>query len=437
MRSILENKTDDMRMSHSLKKGWYPILAVGLTMVSFIMIKTGRDAVFFQEGGLRKLPLAYIWIAVASVPAAILHLGALERWGARKTRTALFFLTTLFFVPFVPFADASHPTAMTILFVFVPTIFAAVFAGAWLLASDLLEGADGKVLRTVYTRIGAASMVGGIIGGLLSKAGAVVAGPRYLIAGGAALLVATGILVFFAHRKNPVDNGAPGPDPEADAAAADIGSKQLVLLRQGYTRVLIGISALATIAALYIDFQFYATATITGNSSVQFFANFYIILNLASLVVQLFVAPRLQAHLGVVGALLLLPAALLGGAGLFSFWSIVQGRTVLRILEGGLKASIYRSMWEQVYLPINRKFRDLAKTIVDGSVQRLAEGVGSLALLIWLNSTSAPLAELDYGWITWVIIAAIILWMLLTRLLGRLGCSDVKPTEPFIRLPDG
>ncbi len=70
---------------------WYPILAVGISMVGFISIKTGRDAVFFSQGGLRQLPLVYILMAVVSVPAAIAHLEAIKRWGARKVGPASFF----------------------------------------------------------------------------------------------------------------------------------------------------------------------------------------------------------------------------------------------------------------------------------------------------------------------------------------------------------
>ena len=69
----------------------YPILAVGVSMVGFISIKTGRDAVFFTQGGIKQLPLAYIFIAIASVPAAMMHLKAIERWGSRKVRTGVFF----------------------------------------------------------------------------------------------------------------------------------------------------------------------------------------------------------------------------------------------------------------------------------------------------------------------------------------------------------
>ena len=81
-----------------MSASWYPVLAVGLSMTSFIMIKTARDAVFFQESGLRQLPLAYIWIAMAAVPAALIHLRALDRWGARRIRTALFFVAAVLFL---------------------------------------------------------------------------------------------------------------------------------------------------------------------------------------------------------------------------------------------------------------------------------------------------------------------------------------------------
>ncbi len=416
----------------------YPILAVALSMVGFIMIKTGRDAVFFERGGLRQLPEAYLWIALASIPAAMLHLGLLDKWGARKTRTRSFYAAALIFLLFAPFAEPGNRMAMLMLFVSVPIVFSAVFAGAWLLAADLLEGADSNILRRTYARIGAASMLGGIIGGLLCKVGNEILGPGGFIAGGSALLLATGGLVAFAHRKNPAQNYRSIVNAQpADEENSGLAATQAILVRQPYTRTLIGISVLATTAALYIDFQFYAGASISGNTNVQFFANFYIMLNLAALVVQTFLAPKLQEKLGITGVLLLVPSILLGGTGLFSLWTVYQGRTIMRVLEGGLKASIYRSIWEQTYLPISSKYRDIAKTVVDGTVQRLAEGLGALALFLWFAKSNQPVEELNYNWISGVIVLSVSVWIALTKRLGRLGCSDISPTEPFIRLPDG
>ena len=145
----------------------------------------------------------------------------------------------------------------------------------------------------------------------------------------------------------------------------------------------------------------------------------------------------LQAKLGLSGALLLLPAALLGSSGVFAVLTIVHSRTILRMIEGGLKASIHRSMWEQVYLLIARPYRDMAKTVVDGAFQRLAEGLGSLVLVLWFATSHKPVEQLNFSWILWVIMAAMVLWLGLTRYLSHLGCSNLTPTEVYIRLPDG
>ena len=426
---------------------WYPVLAVGVSMLGFIMVKTGRDAVFFQDSGLRRLPMAYVWIAMASVPAAMMHLKALERWGARRTRTGILLVAASLFFLFVPFTDGAQRSVVTLLFVMVPTAFAAVFAGAWLLAGDILEGADQSTKSWAYSRIGAASMVGGILGGLCARGLSELVGPRYLIAAGAFVLVLVALVVLRAHRSHPIESVSADASPSANAISDDepAGSppmfefllKQSDLVRQPYVRALLGISGLGALAALYIDFQFYATTVAMGNNNAHFFASFYIVLNAVSLALQLWAAPWLQRRFGVGGALLLLPTALLGSAGVFSLWATAQARTVLKVTEGGLKSSIHRFIWEQAFLPIGRGRREVVKILADGMAARVSEGIGAAVLLIWLSSTSPSLSELSPVWLSWVITGTILLWIGLTRYLSRIGCSDIVPVETVIRLPDG
>ena len=423
---------------------WYPILAVGLSMVAFILIKTGRDAVFFLADGLHQLPTAYVWIAIASVPAALIHLKAMDRWGARKTRTVVFFLAACIFLIFVPVVNPEHRVLMTALFIVVPTMFAAVFAGAWLLAGDLLEEQDQTTLARVYSRIGVASMLGGICGGLLAKGLSVYVAPRYLVAAGSIFVFLAGVVVLLAHRKHCMTDYTSSPTTapptlaaaEEDNPTSDVSRSQWMLFKERYVLVLAGISAMATLAALFIDFQFYATATLANKINAQFFATFYVILNTASLTLQLFVAPRLQTRFGLAGSLILFPSVLLGGASVFAFWATIQARALLKVTEGGLKSSLYRSMWEQTYLLIDRRYRDRAKATVDGTVARIAEGLGALVLLLWLSTRTQPLAALSFSWISWLIIASILIWLVLTYTLNRLGCATVTPTEGTVRLPD-
>ena len=89
------------------------------------------------------------------------------------------------------------------------------------------------------------------------------------------------------------------------------------LLASSYTRTLIAVGMAAAIVGVLIEFQFYLAASVSegaGRDKAVFFANFYLMLNLAALAVQVWVLPRLLHRVGVGGALLVLPVALVGGA---------------------------------------------------------------------------------------------------------------------------
>jgi hypothetical protein len=438
---------DSMRASYRTRS-WYPILAVWLGMVSFILVKTGRDAVFFDQAGLQRLPLAYIWTALASFPMAILHLRAMARWGSRSVRVGVFVLTAAVLLLFVPWTDREHRLALTLLFVLVPVLYAAVFGGAWLLGADLLEAADPATVRWAYTGMGVGSILGGIAGGLLAKALALVLSADLLLAAGAAVLLLAAGLCLLAHRRHP----APLIGPPLSGAAGGTGVDTAVgrtletaqapvqprLLDQPYIRALIGMSALGSLIGMFVDFQFYAIAAVSGSGGMQFFANFYVLLNLCSLALQCLVAPRLQDRLGIAGALAVLPLALLGGAGFVTLSTTLVSRSILKVAEGGLRSSIYRSIWEQVFLPIDRARRGVAKTLVDGVCARISEGIGATLLYLWIlrNPTLEQMSR-HLGWISWVVAAAALAWIGLTVHLKRLGCRVTPENyETMLRLPD-
>ena len=436
-------------------------------MVSFILIKIGRDAVFFAERDLEHLPLAYLWISVAAIPAAMIHLKALDRWGDHTTRSGLLVAAVATLLILVPFVDVQYSRAMMVLFVLAPVLFAAIFASVWLLAGELLEGADRETTRWAYARIGASSMLGGILGGLCAKLISLFLAPRFLVLLGAVILLLVSFIVSAAHRRLATHNPAAGPSrlgkderereagkefaeartdssregPEIQSLPTEHGpgSDPLLgtasLIRSHYILALIAISALASLAALFIDFQFYAIVTIAGKTDAQFFGTFYTALNAATLVLQLTVAPWIQSRYGISGALMVLPVTLLGGAGTVLLSTTVLSRSLLKVTESGVKASIHRSIWEQVFLPINSKKRGSAKIIVDGISARASEGIGALVLYLWLSSSDAS-DKLNLSWISWVILGSVILWVLLNRHLAIHGCSDIKQLDYILLLPD-
>ncbi len=134
---------------------------------------------------------------------------------------------------------------------------------------------------------------------------------------------------------------------------------------------------------------------------------------------------------------MVLPIALLGGAaGLVMVSTTILSRSILKVAEGGLKASIHRSIWEQVFLPLGGKRREMAKVMVDGLFARVSEGMAAVGLYIWLSRIQSLEADLDLSWISWVIFAAVLLWVVLTRYLAKQGGAKIDELDPVIRLPD-
>lgn len=204
----------------------------------------------------------------------------------------------------------------------------------------------------------------------------------------------------------------------------------------GYARMLLLISMTGALADLFIDFQFYAAASSAGMGSkgnTNFFANFYIMLNLGSLLLQLFAAPKIQDWTGLRGGLLILPLALLGGATFVTAVATAISRSVLKVTEGGLKASIHRSIWEQAFIPVESDERSFVKVFVDGIGARIAEGVGATLLLVWLMRVDVPdPSSLNTAWIAWTLLPTAAVWLILTQNLRLKVTQEPLTVKPEV-----
>src|ERR1051325_6769055 len=169
---------------------------LGLTTLAFIVAKTGRDALFFQgSGGLLQLPLIYINIAGASLPLALIFVKAMKTWGARPARLGILWTAAGVLAAAAPFLRAGDNTLLLIIFMFIPAIFGLVFASLWLLASDIFETTEKKFAARAFSKIGAGTLAGGMIGGLVSKAVAGHVDAKWLIFLGAIVIVTVVALV--------------------------------------------------------------------------------------------------------------------------------------------------------------------------------------------------------------------------------------------------
>jgi MFS family permease len=393
-----------------------PALSLGLLTAAFIIVKTGRDALFFQgSGGLLQLPLVYINIGAASLPLALIFVKAMKVWGARPARVGILLLAATVMAAAAPFLKSGDNKLLLAIFMFIPAIFGLLFASLWLLASDIFEKAEKSEAARAFSKIGAGTLTGGMVGGLISKGLAPYLDAKWLIFLGALLILGVIVLVLQIHGRFPT-NIVP-------KKAGDTKKKAgfLTPLSNKYSIILLAISMTGALAGLLIDFQFYAAAASAdmgtkGNTS--FFANFYILLNFSSLMLQLFATPKIQDKLGLRGGLMVLPVALIGGATFVTAAATALSRSVLRVTEGGLRSSVHRSIWEQAFIPVDSTDRSSVKIAVDGVAARIAEAIGAVAILLWLKQAAPhgviPM-PLNTNWIGWVTLVTVAVWLLITQ----------------------
>src|SRR5437870_4064134 len=302
---MIENREDRLRT-------FLTALALGLLTAAFVIAKTGRDALFFQgSGGLLQLPLVYINIGGASLPLALLFVKAMKIWGARPARVGILLLAATVMAAAAPFLKSGDNKLLLAIFMFIPAIFGLLFASLWLLASDIFEKAEKKAAARAFSKIGAGTLTGGMVGGLISKGLAPYLDAKWLIFLGALLILGVIVLVLQIHGRFPTNIVPRTADEEKKKGGF------LTPLSNKYSIILLAISMTGALAGLLIDFQFYAaaaSANMGSKGNAGFFANFYILLNFSSLMLQLFATPKIQDKLGLRGGLMGLPVALIGGA---------------------------------------------------------------------------------------------------------------------------
>jgi AAA family ATP:ADP antiporter len=199
-----------------------------------------------------------------------------------------------------------------------------------------------------------------------------------------------------------------------------------------YFWLLLSVAMSASLVGVLVELQFYAAAAQserTPQESAALFANLYLGLNTIALVVQLYMTPIIHRLAGLAGTLLVLPTTLIGLMPTVLLGPALPAGSILRFVEGGLKSSIHRSSWEQVYLPIEPHHRVAAKLLVDGVGARMAEGLGAVLLLVWLLVVvnDQGIAGLSTSWISVALLVPLCLWFRLTRRLRRRSVE--RPTN--------
>ncbi len=379
-----------LRKVIDVRRGEWAVLALMLSyyyvlLMTFYFLKPARDSLFLIKLTPQQLPFVFILSAIAAVPVTALY----SRAAARLSLVSLINATTvvllfcLIGLRLLIRQDAEW--IFYLLYIWVGLYGILVTAQFWLLANAVYDHAQAK---RIFTLLGSAGIIGAVTGGELTNflIQNLKMPTENLLAICAALLVASMILVTSIWRLRGLGKTDPAPaTPQSEPALALVGVYRAVK-QSRLLWLIIALIAIAVMVSTFIDFIFkdigYSYYAGDKDGMTAFFGRFYGRVSLISLAIQLLLSYRILRALGVGGALLMMPLAVLTGSVAVMAVPALLSAIFLKGAEGSLEYSIDRIGRELLFLPIPLDVKKRTKVFIDIFVDRWFRGLAGILLLV-------------------------------------------------------
>ncbi len=382
-------------------------VTVFLLLAGYYLLKTAREALILTEGGAEVK-------AYSSAAQAVLLLGVVPAYSwlaSRVPRVPLMGITSVFFgVNLLAFA-AARAAGMQVGIVFyiwlgIYNVF--VISQFWAFTNDLYTEGQG---RRLFPFIGVGSSLGAWIGA--EAAAALVkrtsADPGTLMVATAVLLGLCFGLIVVVNRREVQRTDVVGQEQNE----APIGGRNgfALVFADRYLLLIAGLMVLLNV--VNTSGEFLLSKLVVGEAVARFAADgdiaerqrfiggfygtFFGRVNLLGLLLQLFVTSRLLRHLGVRGALFILPIIALVNYSVIAVAPVLAVVSVLKVLENSTDYSVQNTVRQALFLPTSREAKYKAKAAIDTFFMRLGDvlqaaivragtalgaGIGTFA---WLN----------------------------------------------------
>jgi AAA family ATP:ADP antiporter len=167
-----------------------------------------------------------------------------------------------------------------------------------------------------------------------------------------------------------------------------------------------------------MDFQFTSTIAyfLDGPAIGRQFSTVFTITNWVAMLVQFFLTSFIMTRFGLTTALLILPAAIIGGSLGFIAFPILWMGSLLNTADNGFSYSINQSAKETLYVPTTRDEKYKAKAFIDMFVQRFAKAL-AVGVSLFITTLFADFSTMR--WLSLFTIAVVILWVFAARYAGK------------------
>ncbi len=360
-----------------LERGAILFALLFLSGTILVVGRSARDALF-----LTRFPVTWIgpmWMAYAVVSsiAALAYARFSDKLPKATFVTSFAALSAATYIVLRVLIGLELRPAIVAFYVSSDVIANFTTVAIWSLAQDLY---DAHAAKRVFGTIGMGQVLGAVASGFGTGIVVGLIGTENLLLVIACSLLSVGWGASVLVRRHPLHPSAP---PEDRLMRKHTVSEPV--WKSPYVVVLGTTTALLFVGLTVGDYQFKAivrSAFPARDELARYMANFYGVVGLASLALQLFVTPVLLRRFGVLAGLLAMPLAfatstvgLLVSPGLASA-SLLKGS------DNGLQFTVHDSTMQLLLFPFPDDQRDRVRTLVGALLKPLGCGLGALALML-------------------------------------------------------
>lgn len=373
-------------------------LCMFLLIASYVVMKAVRDSLFLYKLGVAQLPLVYILVALFSGAVAWLYARVFRRCPLSAQLHTTFLAGGSVLIAFWLALSGGARWLFYALYLWVSGYGLLTVAQSWLFANQVFSTREAKRLFGV---IGAGSILGGTLGGLLTSALTALVGTEGLLVVAACGYAACSGLVALLDRMAR----ASLPAHDTAASSTDAADPQEATPAHGsfsgygsHLAMIAGLIALGEVVATLVDYQFKAVvrdAYPSKDALTAFLGTFYAGLGVVSLLVQVFMTGVVVHTLGLSAVLLSLPLTLLAGSVAVIASPGFIPVAFLKLSEGSFRYSVNKAGLELLYVPLPWTIKTKAKAFIDSVTERTAGGMGGLILLVATGLFSLTVSQLS------------------------------------------
>lgn len=375
-----------------------------LIILAYYQVKPASRSLLIEFGGAQWFPYAWIYSAFTLIAL----IGFYHHLVARYSRAAIVFSSLLLFagllIVFRSFLDQNSTVAAIAFYILVDIFSVVLVEQFWSLTNSISNTAEG---RRTYWFVSTGGLVGGVVGGKIASliiAHTALTTPDllYVCSGILCLTFCLNVLMWRANMYEEVALDPAAPAPSTDWRA---------LFANRYLLLIAALLCLSQLAQPIIEYQFIESverANLSLDEKTGYFGNFFFIMGLISIGVNLLLTPLIHRHLGIFAGLMVQPLLISISSFGFFLHSTLQIAEVMKITDRGLSYSINRASKELLYIPVDPVQTYQAKAWIDMLGYRLFKVLGSGIILLatqWLP-VSLDIGELSiltfivcFGWL--------------------------------------